>query len=277
MNKKLDYQSPKWEKELKNKEKEDKQFNGQSATLVNLQRILKLYQEKESSLRDYRMLYENLQLKYKLLANNCYLRDTDDWQCIDYTYLSGTSGILAKLYDTPEKQKGRHTTDAKNAITDFDFAVLQMFATDQPLPKCVQNMDHIYVQLLSGNFEKVNALFQQLGTKFDPSKPDKPWASERTRADIQAVMKKHEKFLRESLIARIKEYRKAPVGYSTFIDIYSIAFIKLAKQYGMNCEIDVIEIPKIFFAEERCKIDQTVKLPFFDEATAALKECGIEY
>lgn len=277
MSLKLDYQSPKWGKEYKNKEKALKQFDGQPAALINLQRSIIRNKEKISSQRNYQMFYSNAYLSYKIAADMYYLMNNDDAQSINYMYLSSAAGILAKLFDTPEAQKNRHITDAQNAIIDFDFAVLQMFATDQPLPKCVQNMDHIYVQLLSGNFEKVNALFQQLGTEFDPSKPDKPWASERTRTNVQTVIKKDEKSLRESLIARIKEYRKAPVGYSTFIDIYSIAFIKLAKQYGMNCEIDVIEIPKIFFAEERCKIDQTVKLPFFDEATAALKEYGIEY
>lgn len=46
----------------------------------------------------------------------------------------------------------------------------------------------------------------------------------------------------------------------------------------MNCDIDVIEIPKMFFDENRCKIDkEKVKLPFWDEAIAELKKRGIAW
>ena len=90
------------------------------------------------------------------------------------------------------------------------------------------------------------------------------------------ILQGDEVSLKKRLIQRIKEDRKEPVDYFEIIDIYSTAMIKLAQKYGMDINIDVIEIPKLFFNQECCKIDiSKIEVPFFEEALTVLKENGI--
>lgn len=278
MPKELIYQPLKWEKELKRKEKVWKQLNGQNAAYHNLQALIQRNEKRTSLERRYQGIYSSTQLEYKIIADNTYLRNTEDNDCIKYVYLSGISGVFSYLFDTPELQKQRDTTEMKNAIKDFAFSLLQLYAVNQPIPSYLQKMDHLYVKLLMGDFEKVNFLLLETETEFDPGNPDKLWIDAVERAVIRALINKDEDTLKKALITRIREYRKWPVGYSTFIDVFSIALIKLARQYGMNCEIDVIEIPKFFFDKEVCSIDtENVKPPFFEDAVEELKKMGIDW
>ena len=278
MPKALAYQPAKWEKELKRKEKVWKQLGGQNAAWHNLQAMLRRNEEKASSKRRYRSIYSNAQLEYKITAGYTYLRDTTDRNCINYTYLSGMSGILAHLFDTPELQKDRDRTEQQNTVKDFELALLQLCAVDQPIPTHIQKEDHLYVKLLTGDFERASALLSEAGTEFDPENPYKLWIGNAARPAIQALIDKDEGALHKALTARIKEYRRWPVGYSTFLDIFSIAFLKLAHRRGLKCEIDVIEIPKMFFDHAACQIDTAeVKLPFFDDAVEELKALGVEW
>ena len=273
---KLAYQSSKWEKELRNKEKVWKQLNGQMAAQNNLTALIKRNETKDSSQRDYCQIYSNIHLKYQIIAGNLYLRGQQDTHCLDYCYLSGMSGVFSHLFDTLEMQSRRDTTEQQNAIKDFAFSLLQLYAVNQPIPPCVQKMDHLYVKLLMGDFERVNSLLLETGTEFDSENPHKLWVGVTERTIIQSLIDKDEAALQKAITARIREYRKWPVGYSTFIDVYSIAMIKLAYRHGMHCEIDVIEIPKFFFDEEVCSIDNTeIKIPFFDDALEQLKKLGI--
>ena len=105
MRKDLDYQSPKWEKEQKKDSQLLRQLKGKDITLNNLQRLLE-ERGKSPELKNYRSLYTNLQLKYRILAEVSYLRNPTDQQCIKYTYLSGVSAVLAYLFyvsNPPEK------------------------------------------------------------------------------------------------------------------------------------------------------------------------------
>lgn len=98
----------------------------------------------------------------------------------------------------------------------------------------------------------------------------------RVMKSIQAMTEKDEKTLNNQLVQHIKNERKWPVGYSIFVDAYSIAYIKLARLSNMNCGLDVIEVPKMFFDDAACKIDiSEIKLPFFDDAVEQLEKSGI--
>lgn len=249
-----------------------------SPALNSVKRYSLYFENALPSKRNYHAFYSKLHLSYKILARECYLQNNEDEQCIKYTYLSGMAGIIANVFDTFESLRERNETDVVNSVEDFSSAVRQLYALNQPLPKCIQNMDHIYVQLFQGNFEKVNDLLQKVNTEYDPQKPYEFWISKGELEFIQSILKGDEKALQKALIKHIKEYRKEPLGYSTFIDIYSVSFIKLANKYGMKCDIDIIEIPKMFFDERLCTINkENVKLPFWDEAIAELKKCGIEW
>ena len=170
---KLAYQSSKWEKELRNKEKVWKQLDGQMAAQNNLTALIKQNETKDSSQRDYCQIYSNIHLKYQIIAGNLYLREQNDTHCLDYCYLSGMSGVFSHLFDTLEMQSHRDTTEQQNAIKDCAFSLLQLYAVNQPIPPCVQTMDHLYVKLLMGDFERVNSLLLETETEFDSENPDR--------------------------------------------------------------------------------------------------------
>lgn len=56
------------------------------------------------------------------------------------------------------------------------------------------------------------------------------------------------------------------VGYSTIIDVISIALIKMAQKAEINYHLDVIEIPKIFFDKNYQIHKDKVKPLYYEEA-----------
>lgn len=118
-------------------------------SVSNLQRILK--EEKEfPEMRNYEELYTNLHLKYRILAGESYLRDNSDVQVIRYTYLSGMAAICAYLFHKATPHQDYNDTDQKNMMYDFSYGLLQLFAVQNSLPKCLCSLEHPYVQLLLG-------------------------------------------------------------------------------------------------------------------------------
>lgn len=271
---KLTYKSPKWDKELKNKEKVWKQLKGIPA-LINLER--RLERMKACDQQNYCSFYFNVHLSYEIAARDVYLSGNRGIKCsIAYTYLSGMAAIMGKLFDTSELKSQRHVTNAESIVCAFDLGLLQMIACNQAFPKTIEGMEHIYIHLFNQNEEKVKELLDSLEGEFNPKKPDNMWLGEGEKLRIEAILNRDEKKLQELLMKMIMEYRKEPVGYSQILDIYSIAFIKLAKRYGMEIKINVIEIPEQFFDDEICKeAIAKAELPFFDKALVALEERGI--
>lgn len=279
----LVYQPPKWEKELRNKAKVWKKQDGKISAYYNMMALLARNERKESAQRDYRRIYSNLHLEYHMIAGNLYLKNPDDIQCVTYCYLSGLAGIFAYLFDhavgekISKQQQNLDITEMEHAVKDFACSILQLYAVNQPIPPYMKHINHLYISLFEGDFEKTRSLLSKTGTEFDCSNPDQLWISETERSIIQAILCKDDNALYKSLVQHIKNYRKWPVGYSTFIDIRSIAYIKLARQYGMNCELNIIEIPNMFFDDTICRIDVTeMKLPFYEDAVEQLKTFGIE-
>lgn len=275
MRKDLDYQSPKWEKEQKKDSQLLRQLKGADITLNSLEKLIE--EEKEfPELRDYRSLYRNLHLTYRILAGVSYLRNPTDQQCIKYTYLSGVSAVLAYLFYVSDPPEKLDKTDRQNVILDFSLGTLQLYAVNQPLPSCIHHIDNPYVQLLLGKIDNATSLLNKLDSQFNPSEPYQFWISESERAIIQAAIEKDSQTMKDLLVQRIKRYRKEPVGCSVFLDIYSIAFIKLAHTWNMNCDINIIEIPSFFFNDTVCKINpSTTQVPFFEEAKKELEQYGV--
>ena len=275
MRKDLDYQSPKWEKEQKKDSQLLRQLKGKDITLNNLQRLLE-ERKKSPESRRYRSLYTNLHLKYRILAGVSYLRNPTDQQCIKYTYLSGVSAVLAYLFYVSDPPEKLDKTDRQNVILDFTLGTLQIYAVNQPLPSCIHHIDNPYVQLLLGNIDNATSLLNKLDSQFNPSEPYQFWISESERAIIQAAIEKDGQTMKDLLVQRVKRYRREPVGYSVFLDIYAIAFIKLAHIWNLNCDINVIEIPSFFFDDTVCKINpSTTQVPFFEEAKKELEQYGV--
>jgi len=274
----LVYQPPKWEKELNKKAKVWKKQDGKISAYYNMMALLTRNEQKDSAQRNYCGIYSSLHLQYHIIAGNLYLKNPNDIQCVTYCYLSGLAGIFAYLFDNApgkkisKQQQNSDITKMENAVKDFAFSILQLYAVNQPIPPYIKNINHLYISLFEGDFERTRSLLSETGNEFDLSNPDKLWISETERSIIQAIISKDDNALYKSLIQHIKNYRKLPVGNSTFIDICSIAYIKLARQYGMNCELNIIEIPEMFFDDTICRIDVAeVKLPFYEDAVEQLK------
>jgi hypothetical protein len=51
----------------------------------------------------------------------------------------------------------------------------------------------------------------------------------------------------------------------TIFEVRGVYNRKMAKLAGINCTIDVIEIPNMFFDESYVIDEEAVKLPFYDD------------
>ena len=273
---KLAYQSSKWEKERQNNEKRYIADKGKFVAQASMESLIKRGLAHSADSRDYVRYYSSFSLKYKILAGRTYLRNNSDSQVIHYTYLSGMAAIFAYLFDIAHLAVNRDKTDQENMVKNFSYGLLQLFAVQNYLPQCLSSLEHPYVQMLLGNFEKAVELLPTTLSEYDAAQPYAVLMSDAGRLTVQAIAEKDEKALNNQLVQHIKNERKWPVGYSIFVDAYSIAYIKLARLNNMNCGLDVIEVPKMFFDDAACKIDiSEIKLPFFDDAVEQLKKLGI--
>ena len=273
---KLAYQPSKWEKERQNNEKRYIAGKGKYAVQTNMENMIRRGLAKSADCRDYVSYYSSFSLSYRILAGRTYLRNNSDSQVIHYTYLSGIAAIIAYLLDIAHPAENRDKTDQEDMVNDFSYGLFQLFAVQNYLPQCLNFLEHPYVQLLLGNFEKAVELLPSTLSEYDAAQPYAVLMSDEARQTVQAMVEKDEKALNNQLVQRIRNERKWPVGYSIFVDAYSIAYIKLARLNNMNCELDVIEVPKMFFDDAACKIDiSEIKLPFFDNAVEQLEKSGI--
>ena len=273
---KLAYQPSKWEKERQNNEKRYIAGKGKYAVQTNMENMIRRGLAKSADCSDYVSYYSSFSLSYRILAGRTYLRNNSDSQVIHYTYLSGIAAIFAYLLDIAHPAVNRDKTDQEDMVNDFSYGLFQLFAVQNYLPQCLNFLEHPYVQLLLGNFGKAVELLPSTLSEYDAAQPYAVLMSDEARQTVQAMVEKDEKALNNQLVQRIRNERKWPVGYSIFVDAYSIAYIKLARLNNMNCELDVIEVPKMFFDDAACKIDiSEIKLPFFDDALEQLKKLGI--
>lgn len=271
----LDYKHKKWDRQVKQDIKVWDQMGG-FAPLRYIEGKTEATKKKLSKERDYQTFYYMYSSEYDAASESVYLRDIGSQQVFTFTYLSGRAAIMERMFAVLYKKNGKEVWNEEAAAKQFNDAIFKMIAVNQPLPKCIDNVENIYVQLLNGNIQNVEKLLLEdnynldnlFGTRLD----------ENRCRDIQAIIQRDEKALKEQLINRIKEDRREPIDYFRIIDIYSVGMIKLARRYEMDIDIDVIEIPKMFVGENQYSIDKSKEeLPFFEEAVADLQKSGIEF
>jgi len=277
----LIYKHKKWDKQLRASEKVWNQSGGLDAWTINdLKYYMADWRIKQGTEKDYQRFYSCYSLTYQLAAEDYYLKDTKDARSLIYTYISGRAALLERMFAVLCIREGKEIYEEEegDSLDTFNQGIYQMIALGQPLPKCIQNINNVYVHLLNGNVQEAERI---LDSQEDGEEPEDLFGTiivEQERMDIQAIIKRDEKALKNQLIERIKEDRKEPIDYFRIIDYYSTAFIKLAYRYGMNIDIDVIEIPKQFLNDEGAHIGKAeAKVPLFDEAVSVLKEKGIVF
>lgn len=258
---KLDYESKKWIKEVDKFNKFKKEVGGRfnKNELATIDKFLK------SQNKDYLRLYSRLSGTYERIATYLYLEDLNNKKCIDYTYLSGIALIhTKKMYDYGiNTEKG---TIVENCIQEIDFALYEMIACDEVnVPYLKEDDNNLISLVLHQKYEKAKEILCELPNDVDDSNEVYYISTIFLKQIYLAIINHDERMFNEELVKRIKKYRKNMVGYSTIIDIVSIALIKMAKLAGIKCTIDVIEIPKIFFDETYVVDKETTKLPFYDE------------
>lgn len=278
MAEKLEYKSWKWDKAVQNDIKRVKELKGLDPTMNNMKFVIRSEQNKPKEERDYVSLYTSLQLEYHMLAERSYLRDNQDSSVISYTYASGIAAILAYVFDIQNPVLDRYQTEQEDLMYDYNYGVYQLFAVSGSLPECLRSLDDPLIQLIFGDFDKAISLIPTTSDTYDPKKPYTLLFGKTECELIHAIVNADQKRLKELLIGYVKFYRKKQLYYSKFIDPLSTTFIKLARQYGMECDLDIIEIPKMFFDNEKCSqcIEQ-VEIPFLEDAIEQLDKYGVKW
>ena len=251
---KIDYKSKKWDKEIKEfKKLKEYLWSNQNEQLL-IQRFLKD--------QDFQDFYASLALKYNCLADKKYLFDYID-DAIKYTYLSGYALLLAYcIYKKgPDSNYNRRI---ESLLAGIDYALYQLIATGEIENDYISKLDdHLIVLMYHKKYEQVKLKLEQLSET--PKQSLYYVHPSYLKETYMAIIEHDEKKFNDELVKRIKTYRKNMVGYSVMIDAVSVALIKMAQREGINCTVDVIEIPKQFFDENYAINVEECKLPYYDE------------
>jgi len=202
---------------------------------------------------------------YERMSVYYYLDNIESKEIIKYTYLSGCALLMTKyMYEKGIRTKINRIIE--NCIAEIEFALFQLIAvgeTDNPYIASEEN--NLIMLMYCQKYEQANMVLSQLPDELDESREVYYVRPEFLKKIYMAIIEHDEKSFNEELAKRIKKYRRNMVGYSTIIDVVSIALIKMAEREGIHCTVDVIEIPKQFF-DGTCEIDKDKdKLPFYDE------------
>lgn len=258
--KKLDYKSKKWDKELKNLEKVIKSTKGKFVEFNNLSVLgdFNILPDK----REYLGYLSSCVQNYYLIACDYYIMDNLDYKSIDYIYLSGISGILAdRLGKVDDQNKYQY-----KCISESELSLYELIATDEIEIDFFKDKDSIIYHIYYGNYDKAQFLLRSIEMDDSIEEGCLYDTIEYLKAIYMAIIARNEELFNEELTKRIQKYRKNMVGYTTIIDVISIALIKMARKAEIDYHLDVIEIPKIFF-NNNYQIDKDkVKPQFYDEA-----------
>lgn len=256
---KIEYSSKKWSKEV---ERFKKVLNEIGDYTKNEHMFIKKFNE--SPTKDYLDFYNCLYCTYEGMARYSYLNDLSNTKCLDYTYLSGLALIcVKKMYDSGIRTEYNFTVE--ESLAEFDYALYELIAVGETDIPIFKEDDNLICLMVNQNYDKAKQLINMLPDEVDESKEVYYRCQKHLKSIYIAIINNDEKMFNEELLKRIKKYRKNMVGYSTIIDIVSIALIKMASLVGIKCTVDVIEIPKMFFNDSYVINKETVKLPFYDE------------
>lgn len=256
----LEFKGSKWDKEVA---KYSKMISVTKA--INKNEQFTICKFLDSNPKDYLRLFSRLSSDYERMAAYYYLGDITSKEIIKYTYLSGYALLLTKcLYEKGIRTKYNEIIEKQ--LENIDFALYQLIATEgMNNPYISIQEDNLAVLMYRQKYEQAKLLLSQLEDKPDESNQIYYVSPEFLKQIYMAIIEHDEEKFNKELEVRIKKYRKNMVGYSTIIDVVSVALIKIAEQEGIHCTIDVIEIPKQFFDRTNGIDKSKDKLPYFDE------------
>lgn len=263
---KIDYKNKKWDKQLTNLNKVIKDLKGKLSGEINITSAYKnLIENREPSKKNYSAYLKSCQRNYASAAGSRYMLDNSDYKAVDYTYLSGLTGVLAS-------ELMGEILDDKNM--DLQEAIYELIAADYTQVSYLREESGIISCIFNQKYEKAKELLDNIQADEEVVEGSYYKDYSALKNIYMAIIEKNEKAFNEELQKRIKRYRRNMVGYTTKIDYISIALIKLAKKAGIHYTFEVIEIPGLFFDENYQINKEQVKFNCMDEVMEVLKKEG---
>lgn len=237
---KIEFKSKKWEKEIKSLKEAKKILK------CNYYNNIKYVYERflQSTPPDYLYLYGCFVGDFEIVART-YFVDDNEHKVIDNTFLSVHAFFCFKE-KLPEREFSKYVA-IENTLSDYEYTVCKAIAINQLDYFANKCEDSIMANLFYGNEEIARQLIDRIPDDGDKQEAIYYISPIFLKQIYQAIIEKDAESFNKYMIQRIKKYRKNMVGYSTIIDYTSIALFKVAQKYGINKEIDVVEVPTYFW------------------------------
>lgn len=269
---KLQYKSKKWDKEIVERGKIIEQIklanDGKASEELNIRNIIWQYLEPETfpypkskSSRDEGEVLDLIALNYMTWACNDYLFGQTSDECIGHIYQSvlaysksyalWKSGIIPNncsiVYN---RQRGRDIERiCFEAVVINELELFESYADGigAELIKAFYHQDYkkasILLEKLPDSKEMYIKNVSRMSYYFEYIFMKDLYTS---------ILEKNEAQFNSALEERIRYVRK---GYIMEIDFVSVSMIKFAKAVGINCNVNVVEVPH-FLLEEKLVIDK---------------------
>lgn len=258
----LDYKNKKWDKVMAHLCESKKILVGGYKREIDV-----IIDECEETSDFYRMCV-CLARTYGLCVNE-YLSESNNEKVIETTYLSVKSFFLfcrMKNKEIPTKQKN---TNLFSEMESFICKAITIGCFDEFLD-CYDNT--IMGSLFLGKLEETKKLVGEI-PDIDEKTVDVYYIKPQFLKNIYyALLNKDESLFKEELSKRVRKYRRNMVDYATIIDYTSIGLLKTAKLYGMNVDLNIVEIPDFLAGDIDKEQFAFFKIPFQDKIEECLEQ-----
>ena len=200
-------------------------------------------------------------LHYTSYANYYLQIDIDTHKAKEYNYLAALAGeliyrLLAKGFSHHISGSGMPYDFKKKNFTHTRNAIL---ANEPELALRIAAEDTLEGALLLQDYERAQAML--------PEKPEDLPKYNELRQCMWAIAHGNEKVFNKYLEKRIKALRRQAKISPVTIDSWGLAVIKLARQRGISCHLNVIELPQSLLDDEKLDTSNLV-LPIADKINA---------
>lgn len=269
---KIQYKYRKWDKEVK----ESTKNKGIDLQHKNIQTKIDLYLNPEQfknefiynfRIHDSASFYAQLSLSYFILSGNKYMLENDACASIGYLYLYIKA--MAKSYELEASgvvitnPAIRNTRSQKRELEQISFAAAAI-GRFEIFEKYADGIGCELIKAMYHNdYDKARQLAEELPNTEEMYEKYKQFESYYYGScymkDLYlSILNSDEKAFNDALIRRLKNVR---TGYVMPIDIVSISMIRFAKNVGLECKFDAIEIPKALCADDLFIDEEKYKLP----------------
>lgn len=169
--------------------------------------------------------------------------DNDITKFKGYFYLAAKAGkncfaLYEKGYRSATHLSFMSPSVLENKNTNFNFAAHALLAGCRDLAKELAAKDSPLEAVLNGDFERAKGYLpsdiKEISSANDPEKI------------LWTILYHDEKKMNKQIEKRIKEirrYNKRNGFADHYMDYWMLSLLKIAKEYGMNCSLNIIELP----------------------------------